>query len=121
MYEYKSKLVRVVDGDTLDAMVDLGFNVWIKVRVRLAGIDAFENRTRDKEEKKKGIAAKERLIEVLKSSNNEFSLKSYGVGKFGRCIGELFVTKNYIRSPKYHGKCINTMLVKEGHAVPYED
>ena len=121
MYRYNAKLDRVVDGDTLDAMVDLGFNVWIKVRVRLAGINAFECRTRDKEEKKKGLAAKARLIAVLESSNNEFSLKSLGVGKYGRCIGEIYLTNNYIRSADYHGKCINKMLVKEGHAITYED
>ena len=56
-----------------------------------------------------------------KSSDNEFSLKSLGVGKYGRCIGEVYLTKNYIRSEKYHGKFINKMLVKEGHAIPYED
>ena len=55
MYEYKARLLRVVDGDTVDAMVDLGFNVWIKQRIRLYGVDTWECRARDKEEKKKGI------------------------------------------------------------------
>ena len=120
MYKYKAKLIRVIDGDTVDAMVDLGFNTWTKKRIRLAGIDAFESRTRDKEEKKKGLRAKERLIEVLAVSENEFSLLSLGVDKYGRCLGEMETTKSYIRSSEYHGKSINKLLLKEGHAVEYK-
>ena len=116
MYKYKCKLVRVIDGDTVDAMVDLGFDIWVKKRVRLAGIDTPETRTRDKEEKKRGFLAKARLTDVLASNGNEFLLTSSGVGKYGRCLGELRVEKNYIRSDKYHGKIINEMLVREGHA-----
>ena len=107
MYEYKAKLIRVIDGDTVDAMIDLGFDTWVKKRVRLAGINAFEIRTRDKDIKKKGLLAKARLIEALGANNNEFLLSSHGVGKYGRCLGELRVDKNYIRSDKYHGKIIN--------------
>ena len=116
MYKYKAKLVRVVDGDTLDALVDLGFDVWIKRRIRLAGIDAYESRTRDKKEKVKGLAAKARLLEILDQNNQEFYLISHGVGKYGRCLGEILVSKTYIKSRKYHGKSINEMMVKEGHA-----
>ena len=54
---YSCKLVRVVDGDTADAMIDLGFNVWVKNRIRFMGVDAWESRTRNKEEKVKGLAA----------------------------------------------------------------
>ena len=115
MYTYKAKLVRVVDGDTLDVFVDLGFNVWIKRRVRLVGIDAYETRTRNKEEKKKGLAAKARLKEILEDED-KFSLISHGVGKYGRCLGEIHITSKYIKSSKYHGKSINEMMVKEGHA-----
>ena len=119
MYKYKAKLIRVLDGDTLDVMVDLGFNVWIKRRVRLSGINAFEVRTRNKEIKKKGLAAKAFLIELL--GDDEFDLKSHGVGKYGRCLGEINLSKRYIRTDKYHGKSINEALVKEGHAVRYGD
>jgi|TARA_Y100000310_G_scaffold299460_1_gene334322 micrococcal nuclease len=115
VYTYKAKLVRVVDGDTLDVFVDLGFNVWIKRRVRLVGIDAYETRTRNKEEKKKGLAAKARLKEILEDED-KFSLISHGVGKYGRCLGEIHITAKYIKSSKYHGKSINEMMVKEGHA-----
>jgi micrococcal nuclease len=120
MYNYKAKLVRVIDGDTLDAMIDLGFKTWVKKRIRLSGINAPEIRTRNKEEKKKGFFAKARLTDVLNSNGNEFLLISHGVGKYGRCLGEIHVSKNYIRSKKYHGKSVNEMLVKEGHATKYE-
>ena len=120
MYRYKAKLIRVIDGDTIDAMVDLGFDTWIKRRIRLARIDAFESRTRDKKEKEKGLIAKARLTEILLGTHNEFFLESLGVDKYGRCLGEIHVTKKYIRSKKYHGKSINRMLVKEGHAKEYK-
>jgi len=115
MYNYKAKLIRVVDGDTVDVMVDLGFDIWVKKRLRLFGIDAYESRTRDKKEKKKGLAAKARLKQVLERQE-EFHLLSYGVGKYGRCLAVIYVIKSYIKSDKYHGKNINKMLVEEGHA-----
>jgi len=120
MYKYKANVVRVVDGDTIDAMIDLGFNTWVKKRIRLAGINAYETRTRDKAEKVKGLAAKLRLKQVLERNDNEILLTSLGVGKYGRCLGEIMVAKNYIKSEKYHGKCINKMLVEEGHAKEYK-
>ena len=120
MYRYNAKVTKVVDGDTLDAMVDLGFDTWVKKRVRLSGLNAYESRTRDKKEKVKGLAAKARVVEVLEASNNEIILTSLGVGKYGRCLGEVQVAKSYIRSNKYQGKSLNRMLIKEGHAVVYE-
>ena len=57
MYEYNVEVLRVIDGDTIDVMIDLGFDVWVKNRLRLEGIDAPETRTRDLEEKKLGYAA----------------------------------------------------------------
>ena len=119
MYTYSAKLIRVIDGDTLDASIDLGFDVWIKRRIRLAGINAYEVRTRNKKEKEKGLAAKARLEEVLER-NSEFKLVSHGVVKYGRSLGEIHTTKTYIKSNKYHGKSINKMLVKEGHAKEYK-
>jgi len=119
MYKYKAKLVRIVDGDTLDVMIDLGFKTWVKKRVRLHGINAYESRTRDKVEKAKGLAAKARLKEVLEGQE-EFALISHGLGKYGRCLGEIHVTKMYIKSREYHGKSVNRMLVEEGHAKEYK-
>ncbi len=111
MYTYKSRLDRVVDGDTVDALIDLGFDTHVKKRIRLYGMDAWESRTRDKEEKVKGLAAKARLIQILDENNNEFILVSHGVGKFGRCLGELFLTSD--------SDSINNQLVSEGHAKKY--
>ena len=119
MYSYTAKLIKLIDGDTIDAMIDLGFNLSIKKRIRLAGINAYESRTRDKEEKKKGLAAKERLKQIF-GDDPDFRLVSHGVGKYGRCLGDVYVIKRYLRSDKYHGKSVNTALVKEGHAVKYE-
>ena len=111
MYTYKAKVTRVVDGDTVAALIDLGFDTHVKKRIRLYGMDAWESRTRNKEEKVKGLAAKARLKEILKETNNEFILVSYGVGKFGRCLGELFLTMD--------SDSINNQLVSEGHAKKY--
>ena len=115
MYNYKAKLIRVIDGDTIDAMIDLGFNTWVKKRIRLADIDAYESRTRDKEEKKKGLAAKARLQKLLEG-DDKFTLISQGVGKYGRCIGSIYIIKRFIRSDRYRGRSVNEAMVKEGHA-----
>ena len=83
MYYYNAVLVRVVDGDTIDAIIDLGFDVQVKKRIRLAGINATESRTRKKVEKKLGLAAKERLIEILDGAANVFEIDSKELGKYG--------------------------------------
>ena len=108
MYKYNAKLDRVVDGDTIDALVDLGFDTWKKVRIRMMGMNAPESRTRDLEEKKLGLAAKDRLIEML--GDGVFTLQSHGVGKYGRCLGEIF---------KENEVSINRQLINEGHATEY--
>lgn len=90
MYEYNVKITKVVDGDTVDVDIDLGFGmVYKKQRVRLMGIDTPESRTRDLVEKKFGKAAKYHLQNLLESQN--VSLVSHDKGKFGRILGELFV------------------------------
>ena len=108
MWEYRAEILRVIDGDTVDARVDLGFKVHYNVRVRLHGINAPESRTRDKEEKIRGLAAKERLEQLV--AGKTVTLKSHGVGKFGRCLGEITVGNSNV----------NTQLLKEGHAVAYD-
>ena len=107
MYKYNAKLDRVVDGDTVDALVDLGFDTWKKVRIRMHGMNAPESRTRNLEEKKLGLAAKARLIELLDDGN--FILQSHGVGKYGRCLGTLWIGDTDI----------NKTLITEGHATEY--
>ena len=87
MYTYVITLDRVVDGDTIDAMIDLGFDVHVKKRIRFMGINTPESRTRDLEEKKKGLAAKARVEELLTTCSC-ITLKSHGSGKFGRCLGD---------------------------------
>jgi len=117
-YIYRAKLDRVIDGDTIDALIDLGFDTWKKVRVRMHGMDAWESRTRDLEEKKKGLAAKARnkeLIEEVSAKSGYFRLKSYGVGKYGRVLGEIFILDE--EGKQYN---INEQLIKEGHAYVYQ-
>ena len=117
MYTYNAKLQRVVDGDTIDATIDLGFDVFVKKRIRFAGINAPESRTRDLEEKDKGLAAKDRVKNILEE-NKDFTLHSEEVGKFGRVLGKIYLDK-------LDGKdcltqiCLNEQLVKEKHAVEY--
>jgi micrococcal nuclease len=112
MFKYNAVLDRVVDGDTLDAIIDLGFDTWKKTRIRFYGINTPESRTRDLEEKKRGLAAKDRLIEILQANDNKFILQSHGVGKYGRCLGELYVETLGETS-------IQQTLINEGHGVAY--
>ena len=111
MYKYYIEVLRVIDGDTIDAMIDLGFNTWVKKRIRFMGIDAPETRTRNAEEKIAGYKCKERVVELFEAHNNKAELISHGVGKYGRVIGVLRV--------KSHRETINDILVAEGLAVPY--
>ena len=117
-YIYRGKLERVVDGDTIDALIDVGFDIWIKKRIRYSGIDTWESRTRDLAEKAKGLEAKARNKELLievSSKSGYFRLKSHGVGKYGRVLGEIFIEDS-------EGKQwnINKTLINEGHAYVYE-
>mgnify|MGYP003133682815 FL=1 len=119
MYNYNAKCIRVVDGDTIDAEIDLGFDIKVTKRIRLGGINAPESRTRNKVEKKLGLAAKERLKEMMEGAANCFELESKELGKFGRVIGKLHIDK--IAGKDVITKvCVNDCLVKEGHAVEYD-
>jgi micrococcal nuclease len=114
MYEYRTKLVKVVDGDTVDVDIDLGFGVWLKnERVRIMGIDTPESRTRDKVEKIFGLAAKDRLKQLIEKDT---ILKTFAAkdgedmkGKFGRILGDFIVGD----------KTVSEILIEEGHAVKY--
>ena len=109
MYEYKVEIVKVIDGDTVDVIVDLGFGVWLhKERVRLYGIDTPESRTSDVTEKIYGLAAKEFLIKWTEAGNVTLKTHKYDAkGKFGRILGELW----------YNDININQKMIKEYHAV----
>ena len=117
MYTYNIKLLKVVDGDTIDANIDLGFNVTVKKRVRFLGVNAPESRTRDLEEKARGLAAKDRVKQLLEGTKT-IQLKSHGVGKYGRCLGELHIDV-VDGQEKVTLESVNELLIKEGHAVEY--
>ena len=109
---YTGGLLRVVDGDTFDAMIDLGFDIWVKKRIRLYGVDTWESRTRNKEEKVKGLAAKAYTKDLLENSDDgDFTIKSHGVGKYGRVLGEIYL--------KGHDESLNDLLKLNGHAYEY--
>ena len=90
-YLYEAELIRVIDGDTVDAWIDLGFNITVRRRIRLWGINAPETRTRDLEEKREGKLAAARLEEMLALNRGSFMVRSIGVDKYGRCLGELYI------------------------------
>ena len=114
LYHYRAKVDRVIDGDTIDVVFDLGFDIQYKSRVRFVGINTPESRTRDLEEKALGLAAKDFvgrwLVEHAGNSPIiETSLDKKG--KFGRVLGRIL---------NEEGICLNDLLVQEGHAVVYE-
>ena len=120
MYEYRCKLIKVVDGDTVDVDIDLGFGVWLRnERVRIMGIDTPESRTRDKVEKVFGKAASKRLKELLgknpvlktQVAKNGEDMK----GKFGRILGDFQVFDTTTDAWRY----VTAVMAEEGHCVPY--
>ena len=115
MYEYRCKVVKIIDGDTVDVDIDLGFGVWMhKERVRLFGIDTPESRTSDRVEKVFGEAAKQRLVSLLSSEailiSQVSKMGENMKGKFGRILGD-FKTIT--------GQIVTEVLMEEGHAVAY--
>ena len=115
MYEYRCKVNKVIDGDTVDVDIDLGFGIILTdERVRIMGIDTPESRTRDKIEKLFGLASKKRLKELLSKQcvlKTEINKNGEDMkGKFGRVLGD-FVASD--------GRMITDILIKEGYAVPY--
>jgi len=116
VYEYRAELIKVVDGDTVDVDIDLGFGVWLKnERVRIMGIDTPESRTSDKVEKLFGLAAKNRVKKMLEKN---VVLKTFAAkdgedmkGKFGRILGDFYIESE--------GKLLTEVMIEEGHAVPY--
>ena len=121
-FEYNGTLVKVLDGDTIDCFIDLGFDLKIKIRIRYMGIDTWESRTRDLDEKKKGLAAKARNKELLEAG--VFKIISYGTGKFGR----VFVSPDAVGHEISENVdktsdglvSINDILINEGHAYEYD-
>ena len=113
LYYYRVKeIAKIVDGDTADFRIDLGFDLSIKIRVRLVGINAWESRTRNLAEKKLGIASKARLKEICEEAmeNKTLKISTTEKGKYGRYLGVIYA----------NGKSVNDQLVKEGHAHHYD-
>jgi len=111
MYKYEATIRRWVDGDTVDVDIDLGFGIiFHNQRVRLYGIDAYESRTRDLEEKSKGLAAKE-FVNEMAPVGSKVTLITYKEGKYGRILGEIFIDGD---------TNLNKVLTEKGHAVRYE-
>ena len=110
MYEYNCKIKRVVDGDTVDVIIDLGFDIFYKSRVRLYGIDTPESRTRNKDEKARGLMSKQYLINELEKGQVVIKTHKDKKGKFGRVLGEMYVAD----------RNINLMMVDGYLAVKYE-
>ena len=112
------KINRVVDGDTIDVTIDLGFDLYKKERVRVAGVDTPEKRTRDKEEKALGIEATNWLKEKLESTlrgDSELSVRTElvgGVGKYGRLLGWLYIGDSELS--------LNEQMISEGYAWEYD-
>jgi len=113
-YIYKIKVTRVIDGDTVDADIDLGFDTKLSKRIRLHGIDTPETRTRDLEEKARGLEAKEFVITWLEDMADNCPIIETKVdkkGKFGRILGRILNDE---------GECLNDTLLELGHATAYD-
>ncbi|RLI60433.1 MAG: hypothetical protein DRO67_09050 [Candidatus Asgardarchaeum californiense] len=114
LYKYKAKVLRVVDGDTIDVLVDLGFDTFKKERLRLYGIDTPECRTRNLKEKEKGLAAKAFVIDKI--CDKEIMISTEEKGKFGRYLALVYY-KHDSNDGLY--VCLNEELVEEGYAKRY--
>ena len=114
MYEYKVKVVEVIDGDTIDAVIDLGFDIFTNKRIRLAGIDSPESRTTDLHEKKLGTEAKVYLRELLGNATNVVvkTMATDTYEKYGRVLGRVYIGSSPIS--------VNEMMISKGYAWSYD-
>ena len=111
MYEYRiERINRIIDGDTLDVAIDVGFHITINQRTRLGGIDAPGTRTRDLQEKEKGLEAKEWLERKL-DTTEPLKIRTEKEDKYGRILGWIFIGDDEIS--------INSHMLEEGYAEPY--
>ena len=116
MHQYRCKIVKVVDGDTADVDIDLGFGVWLKKqRIRFYGIDTPESRTSDKEEKPYGLAAKEFVLKYLPIGSDQtlVTIKD-GVGKYGRILGRFLFNDSLIECD-----FLDELMIERHLAVAY--
>lgn len=106
-YTYKAVIERVIDGDTVDLLIDCGFNIIKKERIRFYGVDAWETRGEEREE---GLKAKKFVQDLLPVGSEIVVVTGKQQGKFGRYLGEIFVDD----------KSLNQLLLEEGHATVYK-
>ena len=111
MYEYRCKILRIVDGDTVDVDIDLGFGIWMhKERIRIMGIDTPESRTRDLVEKQFGLAAKQFLKDLMPIGSQQIiKTQKDETGKFGRVLGDFIL----------EDRLLSQLMIENYHAVPY--
>ena len=114
-----TEINRVLDGDTIDVTIDLGFDLYKKERVRIAGVDTPEKRTRDLEEKALGIDAtnwlKKKLEDTIAGDGDELSIRTElvgGMGKYGRLLGWLYINEDTVS--------LNEQMITEGYAWEYD-
>lgn len=114
MYEYKAKVIEVIDGDTIDVVIDLGFDIFTNKRIRLAGIDCPETRTSDLHEKKLGVEAKEYLKQLLGDASNVVikTLTTDTYEKYGRVLGRVYIDSSVIS--------VNDLMISRGYAWSYD-
>ena len=113
LYHYKATVDRVIDGDTIDVTLDLGFDISYRGRIRFQGINAPESRTRDAVEKQAGLAAKRYVEDWTSGLENRVIIQTSldDRGKFGRILGRILNDE---------GECLNDEMVSLGHAKPYD-
>ena len=111
MYIYNAKIINIVDGDTIDLFIDLGFDIHHEIRLRLNGIDAPEIRTKDLEEKKLGLEAKEYIQKLCEKYNYKCTVKTIKdkKGKYGRYLGDIY----------FGDESLSLLLISEGYAKKY--
>lgn len=123
LYEYKCDVVRVIDGDTVVVNIDLGFDTWLfDQHIRIQRIDTPEVRTRNLEEKEKGLAAKARAEELLPAGSTQYLVsRAYdsNTGKYGRIVGD-FLLIYYVEGDVKYKKYYSEIMLLEGHAEEYK-
>lgn len=113
LYTYKARLDRVVDGDTVDVVIDLGFDIFHKCRCRLYGINTPESRTKDLQEKERGLAAKAYVVDWFNWNKDCYiQTQKDGKGKYGRILAKIYADEEMT-------VCLNEQLIDSGHAVEY--
>jgi micrococcal nuclease len=112
LFHYKATVDRVIDGDTIDVTLDLGFDISYRGRIRFQGINAPESRTRDAVEKQAGLAAKRYVEDWINGHEQRVIIQTSldDRGKFGRILGRILNDE---------GECLNDEMVSLGHATPY--